>query len=129
MITRRRSQYSPRVTIKQITFKRFIEYLGVWVDDKLHFGDYIAKVTKKARKIAMVLARILPNIGGVSMEKRRLYCAVVNRVMMYAAQVWAEATATVNYSRNFIATHRACAMRAINAYCTVSTEAVLMLAR
>jgi len=41
MITRKRNSPKPKIVIngREVTFKKSIKYLGVWIDDKLRFDD------------------------------------------------------------------------------------------
>lgn len=52
------------------------------------FTRYMAEVEGRALKMAAV-GRVMNNLGGYKMAKRRLLSTVVNSKLMYAAPVWA----------------------------------------
>ncbi|XP_071579937.1 uncharacterized protein [Temnothorax nylanderi] len=93
----------------------------MWLDSKRSFGEHVARVAPKARRVANNLARLLPNIGGASGGARRLYVATVLSVLLYAAPIWWEKVGkSPHLSRQMAAAQRIIANKAARAYRTVS---------
>ncbi|XP_074038932.1 uncharacterized protein [Leptinotarsa decemlineata] len=71
-----------------VTPKKYMKYLGIWIDDKTIFDEHIERTCKKADRQVTALTKILPNIRGPGSNKKVLY-GVVPSVLLYAAPVWA----------------------------------------
>lgn len=65
-------------------------YLGVLVDHDLNFVDHLRKTREKVRRIGLLLQRVLPNVGGATEARRKLYAAVLRSIALYGAPVWKE---------------------------------------
>lgn len=84
---------------------------------------------KKAEATALEVARLMPNFGGPSFQKRKLLMSVAASKLLYAAPVWAEgATATGKNRGAMEKINRLAALRQIRAYSTVLAEAATFLA-
>lgn len=105
-----------------------LRYLGVQLDARLRFDEHLQSVSSKAGTICNALARIMPNIGGPSHDRRKLLSSVVTSVMMYAAPIWWEATAVSSYMRQMTSVYRRSALRVARAFRTVSYDAVCVVA-
>lgn len=68
---------------------RAVKYLGVTLDSKLSFTRHIRAVSASAAVSARAIGRLMPNVSGPSVAKRRLLAAVVSSKLLYAAPVWA----------------------------------------
>jgi hypothetical protein len=73
----------------RILVLRDIRYLGVQLDTRLSFGAHAGKVIASARKAAVALGRLMPNVGGPSQSKRSLLMSVVHSRLLYGAPTWA----------------------------------------
>ncbi|KAJ8910472.1 hypothetical protein NQ315_015607 [Exocentrus adspersus] len=56
----------------RITPQKEVKYLGVIIDRGLIFGPHVEYACQKAEKSASALTRLMPNIGGAHMAKRKL---------------------------------------------------------
>ncbi|KAJ8910377.1 hypothetical protein NQ315_012824 [Exocentrus adspersus] len=112
----------------RITPQKEVKYLGVIIDRGLIFGSHVEYACQKAEKSASALTRLMPNIGGAHMAKRKLLAEVVHSTVLYAAPTWAKAVVMRKYKEKLIGCQRKMAMRIISAYRTVSTEAALVIA-
>ena len=131
MIRGRKLVKKMEVTVggKRIESKRAIKYLGVIIDDKLNFKEYVKYIGKKASVTQAALARMMPNIGGPGPFERRIISVVVTSIMLYACSIWPEALSVWTTRRILSSVYRLNAIRRINGFRTVSDEAVLVLAK
>ncbi|KAJ8924031.1 hypothetical protein NQ315_006808 [Exocentrus adspersus] len=97
-------------------------------DRGLTFGPHVEEVCLKAQRVARALTRLMPNIGGSQMQKRRLLAEVVHFIILYAAPIWRGAIAMKKYKDKIISCQKKMAIRTIGAYRTVSTDAALVIA-
>ena len=67
--------------------KKSIKYLGVQLDRRFSFGDYLQIATAKAIQCGPALTRLMPDFGGPREAKRRLVASVVNSKLLYAAPI------------------------------------------
>ena len=105
-----------------------MKYLGVQLDRRLSFGEYLRNATAKAIQCGANLARLMPNIGRARKAKKRLVARVVHSKLLYATPVWANALQTHPVQKNRFLAQRSAALRIVSAYRTISTSAVLVLA-
>jgi hypothetical protein len=106
----------------------WVKYLGVTLDRGLRFGRHIKEVTEKAAKTAKALGSILPNVNGPRSSKRRVLCAVIQSIILYAAPVWQSA---MNHETNralIKSAQRLASQRICSAYRTVSYEGLMVVA-
>jgi len=130
MLTTKRDNAKPRFIMSgvEIELKESIRYLGVELCSVLGFRKHIEVVCNKAAKTASALARLMPNVGGPSPEKRRLLTTVVNSQLLYAAPIWHGA---LNYQHNrktISSPQRKMTLRIASAYRTVNNDAVMLMA-
>lgn len=112
-----------------IPVKREVRYLGVLLDSKLTFTKHVRAVSSSAVASARALGRIMPNVGGPSMTKRKLLASIITSKILYAAPVMA--FRAVRFQTNKVALGRAqriAALRITRCYRTVSTAAATFLA-
>ena len=57
------------------------------MDARLNFKQQVKYVTKKATKVAVALARLMPNIGGSRQDRRKLLASVATSVLTYAIAI------------------------------------------
>jgi len=132
VLTNKKSYRAPEVFVEgcQIPVTRATRYLGVRLDTRLSFVDHATTVAAGARKAAVALGRLMPNVGGPSQCKRQLLMSVVHSRLLYGAEVWAERVLEVQKSRNLLLQAQRCAaLRVARCYRTVSDMASLVLAR
>jgi hypothetical protein len=106
----------------------WVKYLGVTLDRGLRFGRHIKEVTEKAAKTAKALGSILPNVNRPRSSKRRVLCAVIQSIILYAAPVWQSA---MNHETNralIKSAQRLASQRICSAYRTVSYEGLMVVA-
>jgi hypothetical protein len=109
---------------------RDIRYLGVQLDTRLSFGAHVGKVAASARKAAVALGRLMPNVGGPSQSKRSLLMSVVHSRLLYGAPTWAvSASASETNIRRLNQAQSSDARRVARCYRTVSDQASLVLAK
>lgn len=130
LVTKRRTYRTPRLVIDgvRIDWKKQLTYLGVEVDRGLSFGPHVMKVSKKAAAAAGNLSRLMPNVGGPTGKKRRLYASVVHSILLYAAPVWVNAMTKQVHRKRLLSVQRQVALRVAAAYRTVSAGAVMVVA-
>lgn len=113
----------------RIPVKRSVKYLGVTLDPKLTFTRHIRAVMESAIKAAKAVGRLMPNVGGPSVTKRRLLSTVVTSKLLYAAPVWASRATRFKTNKDMLGrAQRLAALRITRCYKTVSTMAAFFLA-
>ena len=130
LVTDRRSFQYSRIVLgeHEIEWKKSIKYLGVQLDRRLSFGDYLQIATAKAIQCGPALTRLMPNIGDPRKAKRRLVASVVNSKLLYADPVWTSALNNYAIQKKLFSAQRGVVLRIVSACRTVSTSAVLVLA-
>lgn len=79
---------------RTIETKASMKYLGVMVDQDWTMKEHFRYAAEKDFKTINKLSRIMPNIGGLKEEKRRLYSSVIHSILLYVAPVWIEEICT-----------------------------------
>jgi len=69
------------------------------LDTRLSYREHLEFVIKKASETTGSLCRILLNTRGPKQDRRKLLATFVKSQLLYAAPVWAEATAVNSYMR------------------------------
>ena len=67
-----------------IESKTAIKYLDFIVDDRLSFKKHVIYIGEKPSLTQGVLARMMPNIRGPGLFKKRIILAVITLLMLYA---------------------------------------------
>jgi len=132
MLTKKRAYTEPEIRVDGhvVRFQPSLRYLGVQIDRRTAFSEHVQIASSRALATSTVLGRLMPNIGGPEESKRTLLTSVVLSKILYAAPVWAEqATSTAKNRAVMVRAQRLIALRVTRAYCSVSDEAVLLLAR
>ena len=111
-----------------IEAREAVRYLGEVVDRKLTHWPHIRTVADKAAKVVESLSRLMPNISGPKSSKRRILMSVTHSILLYGAEIWADALNVAKYRRRIASVQRRCALRVVCAYRTVSEAAVLVIA-
>ncbi|XP_046683487.1 uncharacterized protein LOC124369515 [Homalodisca vitripennis] len=74
------------------------------------------------------LSRLVANVGGPKSNRRRLLISTVQSMLLYWAEVWADALNIAFYRIRIARVQRQVALRVCTAYRTVSEPAVLVVA-
>nr|CAI5826350.1 unnamed protein product [Callosobruchus analis] len=101
-----------------------VKYLGEIIDAKLTHYKQICVAAHKAAKMVASLSRLMPNIAGPKPSKRRTLMSVAHSIMLYGAEIWADALMVQKYRKCL----SSAALRVACAYRTVSETAVLVVA-
>lgn len=108
--------------------KHSVKYLGVVLDNKLTFGEHVRRAADKAAAVTTALSRVMANTIGPWQSKRRLLMRTAESIMLYGAEVWADALRCELYRKRMAAVQRRGALRVACSYRTVSEPAVLVIA-
>lgn len=105
-----------------------IRYLGFQLDAKLTFWAHISQAAEKAATLVAMLSRLMPNIAGPRSSKRRILLCIAHSIMLYGAEIWADALKMEKYRKRLASVQRRAALRVASAYRSVSEAAVLAVA-
>lgn len=76
------------------------------------------------------LSRMMANRKGTSEKKRKLYCNIINLIVLYGVPIWAEeVNENPKIAKLVRSVQRRASLRVIRAYRTISMETSLILAR
>lgn len=138
MLTRKRGYHKPTFVLgdQQISTMNSLRYLRVEIDTGRRFAVHEKIVGAKAVKTAQALSRILPNVGGSTISKRKLLTSVVHSQILYAAPIWAPALGhrpdsnvqiKGDTAKHIKSAQRIMELRVSRAYRTVSYEAAILI--
>ncbi|XP_047368626.1 uncharacterized protein LOC124956617 [Vespa velutina] len=96
------------------------------LDSKLNFGEHIIRAADEAAKVVASLGKLKANINGPRSCMRRLLMRTAEAVILYGAEVWAEALRHEKYRKRIVVVERRGALRIAYSYRTVSEPAVLV---
>ncbi|KAL4134772.1 hypothetical protein QTP88_006487 [Uroleucon formosanum] len=125
--TRVRNDFTMMLGGTRINGAKHIKYLGINLDTKLKFTVHANHTSTKAGKVANNLARILPNISAAKPKKRRLLANIVHSIILYGSPIWAHKMSTKGKTE-LAKIQRRVALRVASAYCTVSYNAIQIIA-
>jgi len=132
VFTNKHAYTLPQLYIKgfQVSTERAIRYLGVQLDIRLSFVEYVNTVAAGAKRVAAAIGRLMPNVGGPSQSKRSLLMSVVHSRLLYGTQVWADRVQGVAKAKESLSmAQRTADLRVARCYRTVSDAAAQVLAR
>ncbi|XP_045541155.1 uncharacterized protein LOC123722714 [Papilio machaon] len=99
------------------------------VDDRLTFGAHVDNVCRKAQSLYVRLQSAAKLQWGLNPEVvRRIYTAVVEPVIMYAASAWSPAARKKSVRQRLSTVQRGFVQKIIKGYRTVSLHSALLLA-
>nr|XP_023019429.1 uncharacterized protein LOC111508224 [Leptinotarsa decemlineata] len=124
---RKREDIKFQIQDTTITPRKYVKYLGVWLDDKYLWNEHVRRTCAKADRQTAALTKLLPNIRGPKTQKRRLLYGVVQSILLYAAPIWERVTAVDKYKNMLLATQRNMLLRVASAYRTVSQQAICVI--
>ncbi|XP_050563196.1 uncharacterized protein LOC118276113 isoform X1 [Spodoptera frugiperda] len=105
-----------------------VKLLGLTIDRKLTFRSHISATCKKAADIYKQLARAAKVTWGLNGEiTRTIYVAVIEPIVLYAANVWAPVTELQLIKKQLNALQRGFAQKICRAYRTVSLTSATVL--
>lgn len=113
---------------QEINSQPYLRYLGVIIDARLSFKVHLETVGARAARVATVLARILPVMGGARQSRRVLLANVVASILLYGAPAWVNAMNIESYRKKIIPTYRLCALRVACGFRTISYDAICVIA-
>jgi len=91
---------------------------------------HLRAVAYKAQGVMGALGKLMPNVGGPSENRRRLFVSVVHSVLLYGALTWAFLVfRDIRNVRVLASTQRRTSIRCASAYRTGSYDAVTVIAR
>lgn len=106
-----------------------IKYLGIYLDRNMRMAYHVKSITEKATKAIGNLSRLMPNIGGPREGNRRILLSVVQSIVLYGAKIWGRALKRKIYKDSLTKVQRKAAIRVVSSYRTISTNALLVIAR
>ena len=112
----------------EIETKKAVKYLGLMIDSKLTFWEQIRQAADKACTVTVALSRLMANVRGPKPSKRRLLMSITQAILLYGAEIWAEALKYEKYRRRMAGVQRRGALRVACSYRTVSEASVLVVA-
>lgn len=114
--------------LTEVKTAEVLNYLGITLDGKLTFSQHIKRVSDKAARVVAALSRIMANTRGPKPSKRKLLMSTVHSILLYGAEIWADALETEVYRKRMASVQRRGALRITCAYRTVSEPAALLVA-
>ncbi len=115
---------SYRLKGEQIRHCIDIKYLGLWFDGKLTFKEHAKQTAAKADSVVASISQFMSNLGGLSEGVN-----VAMSVLLYGDSIWADAINAREYRRmKIVSVQQKATLRCVSAYCTVSTQAVCVMA-
>ncbi|XP_066600700.1 uncharacterized protein [Prorops nasuta] len=105
-----------------------MKYLGVWIDRSLTFRRHFQETLSKTARSSRALRAILPRIRGPAYHLRKLYVTVIQSIMLYGAPIWHTILRRVTAKKRARSTSRVILLMATGACCSVSTDALEVLA-
>src|SRR5436190_7595350 len=81
--------YSVKIRDSKIQSKDLVKWLGIWLDSKLTFKQYVEKKTTQVLKILNQIERLSNTERGLSFQvMRQLYIACISSIADYGVPVW-----------------------------------------
>jgi len=106
--------------------KKAVRYLGVTVDQRLHFKEHAELAAKRASDTCRQLTQILPNLRGPRQRTRKVLATVVTSRLLYGAPFWFPSiTAEAMYMME--AVYRRVMLRVACCYRTASYDAATVV--
>lgn len=98
------------------------------MDTKLTFWVQIKPASEKAANINTALSELMANVRGVKLSKRCLLISVTTSILLYEAEIWANALSMEKFRKRMAAVQKLGALIVACSYCTVSEPAILLVA-
>lgn len=100
-----------KVDTEEVQTKATAKYLGVTLDTKLTYWAHIKRAVDKAAERTKALSRLMANVGGPKPGKRRLLMSTTHSILLYGAEIWAEALQVRKHRKCMAAVQRRGALR------------------
>jgi len=131
LFTNRFKYAEPVLTLNSTTLmlSMSMKYLGLIIERSMLYKEHNKYAAARAQGIMTSLGRLVPNLGGLRLARRKLLCSVVHSVLLHGAPVWSSMLECVpaNLLDTKSAEERA-AIRTICGYRTISHVASNVLA-
>jgi len=119
-----------RMTLKfrgnRFKSKNTVKYLGVSIDQRLHFKEHAELAAKRASDTCRQLTQILPNLRGPRQRTRRVLATVVTSQLVYGAPFWFPSI-TAEAMHKMEAVYRRVMLRVSCSYRTLSYDAAAVV--
>ena len=113
-------------TLKQVNS---IKYLGIIFDNKMTFRDHISYIEEKCTKLIFSPSKSMTITWGLKHEAlKTIYTGGILPLLLYGAPVWKSVLNKHCYKAKLIRIQRLINVRITKAYCTVSNEALCIVA-
>jgi len=125
-----KKQFRPTTTTiedKDIEIKKIAKYLGLNIDYQFYFGKHITTVTSTAEKKWHTLRRLLIRSGGPDIFKSKLLAYACESIILYACEIWKDATKMHKYKNLLLKTQRKFAIYITRSYRSANTENILVI--
>lgn len=116
------------VGTSEVASTRSAKYLGVTIDSGMTFAAHIRRVSEKAAQNTKMLSRLMANVGGPRPARRRLLMLTTQSILLYGAEIWADALLVKKFRSCMASIQRRGALRIASCYRTVSEPAALVVA-
>ncbi|XP_033221147.1 uncharacterized protein LOC117175546 [Belonocnema kinseyi] len=117
-----------QVGTEEVQAQKVAKHLGILLDNKLTFWEHIKRAADKACTVTTNLSRLMANVGGPKSSRRRLLISVTHCILLYGAEVWADAVKIEKYRKRMAGIQGRGAQLVACAYRTVSEPAALLIA-
>lgn len=94
------------------------------MDGKLNFVLYVEMASRRASVNVRAVARLMPNIGGPSLDRRRLLASVSTSILLYGAPMWTDVLDRAVHAAKLKRVQKAGLLRVASSYRTSSTAAL-----
>ena len=94
-----------------IQTKAAVRHLGIMLDTKLTYWEQIRRATEKGDAATTNLSRLMANVDGQKPSKRRVLISVVHSILLYDAEIWADALNMEKYRQRMASVQRKGALR------------------
>ena len=103
-----------RISDQVIESKPSAVYLGVTIDTKLTFAEHFQKATEKASIWVGELSQLMANTRGPRLQARWLLMSTIHSILLYSAEVWADAMMVQKYRHGMEVVQKRGALRSLN---------------
>ncbi|XP_033229068.1 uncharacterized protein LOC117180687 [Belonocnema kinseyi] len=110
------------------TTKAAIKHRGIWMDNRLSFHKQLKQAADKAASVTSALSILMVNVSGPRPSKRRLLMTVAQSIMLYGAEIWADALKKKTHRKLLAVVQRRGALRIACFYRTVSEPEIVVIA-
>ena len=127
LVTRKRKYKIPDLSIfgKPIQLKKFVKYLGIYIDQKLTWSKHVEIKTEKAVKTLWVCKKAIGNRWGLGPAQILwLLHSIIHPLFLHGVVVWWEASTKTNHLSRMSKINRSTLLAATGAFKTTPTLAL-----